>query len=241
MTQQFLSTAGVAGQQIEAVGPEGPVRMVLGAIGTSNVFAYTARNIVETNVASLAAFDVTTLHDGVSNVEGDIVCLAAQTSLPENGPYIVGAVTAGSAPLTRPTWWATGTTLPSGIEIKVGGEGTVFGNSQWVVMAQQTVVVDTDDPALYPRSLGNRLSLVNGLKAVSVPILTTSTSIMLTRRVPSTTDDTVEYQVPDESIVVGPIGTGQFSMQACLADGTTNAADNSELFYLILNQGVGGP
>lgn len=116
---------------------------------------YRARAVVTANVASLAAFaGVTggTPVDGVSCVQGDIVLLTAQTTASQNGPYVVGAVSSGTAALTRPLWWATASVQPSGFMISVGGEGTHFKNSTWKALtANRTFVVDTTDPQFYPQ------------------------------------------------------------------------------------------
>lgn len=118
---------------------------------------YRARSVVTANVPSLAAFvgvtgGSSTNSDGVLAVQGDIVLLTAQTTPAQNGPYVVGAVAAGTAALTRPTWWTTGTVQPSGTMVSVGGEGTHFKNSTWkACSANRTFVVDTTDPLFYPQ------------------------------------------------------------------------------------------
>lgn len=125
--------------------------------GDGQLAMYRARSVVTANVASLAAFvgvtgGSSTNSDGVLAVQGDIVLLTAQTTPAQNGPYIVGAVAAGTAALTRPTWWKTGSVQPSGTMVSVGGEGTHFKNSTWKAMsANRTFVVDTTDPQFYPQ------------------------------------------------------------------------------------------
>lgn len=119
------------------------------------ITVYRARSVVTANVASLAAFTGVTggsSVDGVLNVQGDIVLLTNQTTAAQNGPYVVGAVSAGTAALTRPLWWRTGSVQPSGVIVSVGGEGTHFKNSNWKALtANRTFVVDTTDPQFYPQ------------------------------------------------------------------------------------------
>jgi hypothetical protein len=112
---------------------------------------YKARAVVASNIASLAAFTVAG-NDGVTLIQGDIVLLVSQTTTSQNGPYVVGPVTTGSAALSRPVWWQTGTTQPGGQLITLSGEGTHWKNSTWkACVAASTLVVDTTDPAFYPQ------------------------------------------------------------------------------------------
>jgi len=248
MTLQLAMVYGATGQQIEAVGPEGPVKMVLGPSAAADASAFRARNVVETNVADLTAFDTTTLHDGVLNDQGDVVLLAAQTTLAENGPYVVGAVGGGgTAPLTRPTWWSAGATLFSGVSLTLSGEGDVFRNTQWASMLQGTsFVVDADDPTLYPRMLTGQVVLGSGVEApgtatISAPILSAKVGLSFVRVVANIPVflDTISYQpTVDNSpdITPGPIGTGNVVVSAIDASGAVAAADNSTLNYTIINQ-----
>lgn len=113
-----------------------------------------ARGMVDANVPALATFAVAGAgRDGITYVQGDIVVLNFQTTVAQNGPYVVGAVGGGTAPLTRPPWWAAGSTIPSDFNFNLGSEGTVYGG----LVLRTTVagkVVDTDDPVLLFRSVG---------------------------------------------------------------------------------------
>lgn len=112
---------------------------------------HTARGVVLSNVADLAAFTVSgSGRDGVTYVEDDIVLLAAQTTGAQSGPYVVGAVSAGAAPLTRPTWWTTGDVKAAGSSFNINA-GTVFAGSQWYATVAGAVTVGTTAPAFYPR------------------------------------------------------------------------------------------
>lgn len=94
--------------------------------------------------------------DGVTLVAGDVVLLPTDkaTAAKDAGPYVVtnpGAVGAKFV-LTRPDWYRTGSTQPSGQMLTVGGEGTLRAGSEWKAMvAASTFVVDTTDGQWYPR------------------------------------------------------------------------------------------
>lgn len=113
---------------------------------------HTARGVVTSNVSNLAAFTVSgSGRDGLTYVEGDIAFLAAQTTGAQGGPYVVGAVAAGVAPLTRPSWWAAASTQAMSSEFNINA-GTVFGGSKWFATVAGAITVDTTAPAFYPRT-----------------------------------------------------------------------------------------
>ena len=201
---------------------------------------FTARGIATVNVASLAAFTVAG-NDGITYVAGDIVFLAAQTAPAQNGPYVVGTVAVGVAPLTRPSWWATGAVLPSGISVAIGGEGTVYKNTVWQAMlAAKAFTVGTTDPVLYPRALSGTTALVLGTFTISAPILSAKTAIYLSRSVGNTPAASAGGYHPTtgnaDGITPGPIGTGQAVIEATIAAGTLNNADISTLHWTVINQ-----
>jgi hypothetical protein len=112
---------------------------------------HTARGVVLSNVADLAAFTVSgSGRDGVTYVEGNIVLLAAQTTGSQSGPYVVGEVAAGAAPLTRPAWWAASSIQAQSSEFNINA-GTVFGGSKWFATVAGAITVGTTAPAFYPR------------------------------------------------------------------------------------------
>ncbi len=209
---------------------------------TSSSGAFRARNIGSpaANVASLAAYTVAS-NDGVTNVAGDVIILAAQTTAAQNGPYVVGTVTAGAAPLTRPDWWAAAATLASGLVIEVGGEGTVYKNTSWKAMvAAATFVVDTTDPKLYPVRVGGQTALSSGTFTISVPVFSTKTTVTLNRvAIGGTVTSTIMY-VPTTSggatgITAGAAGTGAIVVTAQPASGAATV-DTSTINWTVNNQ-----
>ena len=235
---------GVAsGQVLVAVGmPSSYAANPLLAAAEGSGSTFRARNIAAAgNVASLAAFTVAG-NDGVTNVAGDVVILPDQTTAAQNGPYVVGVVAAGVAPLTRPSWWSTGAVFKSGITIAVGGEGTVFKNTAWKAMvAADSFTVGTDDPKLYPTRVSGKTALVAGTFTIStVPIFSANSAIHLERAVANTSTATTGGYHPTsggaDGITPGIRGTAAAIIQACVAAGTLNNADISTLHWTIDNQ-----
>ena len=211
----------------------------------SNTGSVHVRGVVDSNVANLAAFaGVTggTAVNGVTYVAGDIVLLVKQTTAAENGFYIVGAVSGGAAPLTRPSWWAHGATIPQGFVAEVGIEDTAYPGSTWKALcATATKVVDTDDPVFYPRVVKGVATLVLGVKALGSAAKlwvksTTATVFHVTRNTANTTTATTGgYAVPVSTRTAGVIGTAAATITAQAADGTTNTADVSTVDWSATN------
>jgi hypothetical protein len=212
------------------------------ALLASTVSAFRARNVAAAgNVASLAAFTVAG-NDGVTNVAGDIVVLLEQTTTAQNGPYVVGTVAAGAAPLTRPDWWATGSTLYSGTKIRLGGEGTVFKNADLrAFVAADSFVVGTTDPKLYPESVSGATALASGTFTIStVPIFGANSTVHLERKATGgTVTSTIGYHPTTggaTGITAGVRGTAAAIIEAAVAAGTINTADTSTLHWTVINQ-----
>lgn len=210
-------------------------------LGTSTT-TFRARNIATAgNVTSLAAFTVAG-NDGVTNVAGDVIILDTQTTAAQNGPYVVGAVATGTAPLTRPDWWASGSTVKTGLSIRIGGEGTVFKNTRWVAMlAADSFVVDTTDPKLYPDFVSGATQLTSGTFTIStVPVFSGNSNVILERKVASGSTLTVGGYHPTsagaDGVTTGVRGTAAVIVQACVGAGTINTADGSTLHWTITNQ-----
>ena len=123
-----------------------------GSSGTGPLFTSArVRGAVNQNIADKAAFPVAQTgggQEGITYVQGDLVLLMGQTAPAENGPYFVGAVVAGNAPLTRPAWWAPGSTIPEEFEFLVSMEGANFGGLTAAARCVAAKIVDTDDPVL---------------------------------------------------------------------------------------------
>jgi hypothetical protein len=203
--------------------------------------AFKARGAAYTN-HSLSAFTVATNTDGITYVAGDIVLLTAQTTAAENGPYVVGTV-ATTAPLTRPDWWPVGGAIQQGIVIDVGGEGTLFGGSQWKAMCAKSKVIGTHDPVLYPRVCKATVHLSSGTYALGSTeglfLYSTTTSIIQATRQTAggTLTNTTHYYCPSAASarVAGVSGVAVATVNASVAAGTINTADTSFMDVLVTN------
>lgn len=195
---------------------------------------YTARNVVTTNVADLAAFTVAG-NDGITNVAGDVVLLVNQTATEQNGPYVVGTVAAGLAPLTRPSWWRTGSVQLGGVSINVLA-GTAYGVSVWFSADVDTFIVGTDNPQLWPETLSASLVLVNGTVTTNaLPIRSAARlGLAIVRTTANTTALTVQYN--PTVITAGTIGSAVLTVEAQIAAGTINNVDVSTLRVTISNR-----
>lgn len=202
----------------------------VGAAGT--VSTLVAKNVVLTNVASLAAYTVSG-GDGNTNVAGDVVLLVGQTVAAQNGPYVVGTVTTGTAALTRLGSVPTGLTVADRSLNVVIQSGTIGAESTWGTTA--TGVVNTNDLGWFPRIITQPVTLVAGtLTVTNVPILSaTKTNYDITRITPVGTALTVAYN--PATITAGPIGTASLIINAQIAAGTINTADGSALILSVIN------
>lgn len=200
--------------------------------------AIKVRAVSTANVANLAAFNVSTSTDGVTLVAGDIVLLATQTTAAQNGPYVVGVVSVGVAPLTRPAWFAPGASIQSGFRLEVGGEGTVFKNSSWkAFVASSAFVVGTTDGKFYPLAVSGQNALVAGVLTIAtVPIFSIKTNVNIRRTAPVATNNTYEY-VMNGAPTPGVIGTGSITIWAATNVGALHAGDLSTINWTIFNQG----
>ena len=201
---------------------------------------HTVKAVCLVNVANLASYTVAasaTFNDNVAMVEGDTILLVGQTTATQNGPYVVGAVTTGHAPLTRPTWWRGGDTLPIGSQVRLSGLGDVFANTTWESMRATgtSFIVGTNDPEMYPLSLTGTATLTGGAVDVAAPIRSALSGVSIVRTTPTTATATIMYAVNGQP-TPGPGVTGTVHLFATVAAGTLNNADASVLTYTITNQ-----
>jgi hypothetical protein len=203
-----------------------------GGGGTVGAVAFKARNVVPRAITIASGLTLATANDGVTNVQGDVVLLWMQATAAQNGPYEVGAPVAGVAPLTRPSWWATGGEFISGQSIDVGGEGTVFKGTSWKAYAASGVI-DTNDPQFYPTKVTQQVNLGGGsptgtVNITNVPIRNAAQSNFLITQVTPTTATLTNGGYEPRSIT--PSATSpSVAIQACVAGGGINTADGSTL------------
>jgi len=197
-----------------------------------------ARNIVNGNIADLAAYTVASLaarNDATLNVEGDVVLLVGQTTASQNGLYVVGAVGGGTAPLTRhPAMPAASTLTSMTVEIAVG---TLYSTTRWFSTAVAPVI-GTTDPAFFPEHVTQTIALVAGTTTVTnVPVLSaTKSGFAITRQVANTSTSTTGGYVLNGAPTPGVLGTATFAVMAAVAAGTINNADISTVKITVTNR-----
>jgi len=225
--------AGTAGQVLSSAGAGNPPQWT-----TLTLDIPKARAVVTANVANLASFNVSTNTDGVTLVAGDVVLLVAQTTAAQNGPYVVGTVAAGVAPLTRPTWFSGGASVKTGFVVQIGGEGNTFKNTTWKAMlAADSFTVNTTDGQFYPLAVSGSAALSSGTATItSVPLRSTTSNVVLTRIGAGTGASSTIMYVLNAAPTAGPIGTATFTIRSALSTGAVNTSDTSTLRWTVINQ-----
>ncbi len=110
-------------------------------------------------ITTLAVGDTVFIPEGTTNL----------TAASDAGPYVIAALGATGAKwqLVRPSWWATGASIPTGA-IKIGPEGTFWFGTEWKSFAVKgSQVIDTSAPKLYPGRVAFQITLVAGTKTIS--------------------------------------------------------------------------
>ena len=203
--------------------------------------------------------------DGVTLAVGDTVFIPAGTThvtAKDSGPMVVTALGGTSAKyvLTRPAWFPTGNYFTSGTSLQIGGEGAVFGNTQWKIDAASGVI-DSVDPGFYVGRLTFQVTLASGTLALAAgqtpstfPLTTGATAICPTGILSPTTSGitavaamkggtvtgTVGYGIANASVTTtnvtaGYVGTAAFSVFALASSLTTQASDASTLNVTLTN------
>lgn len=204
--------------------------------------SFRARNVVNGNIANLAAYTVASnaaVNDATLNVAGDIVLLVAQTTPAQNGLYVVGTVAAGVAPLTRLASMASTLVFVTDAFNVAIGAGTIFAHTEWFNSAGGTI--GTNDPAFFPRKVTFSRGLTNGtFTFADIPILSaTKSNILISRTTANTSVATDGGYCPTvggaSGITPGALGTATVTIEACVLAGTINNADVSTLNVTVLN------
>lgn len=205
-----IFTANANNKAIAWIGPEGVamasalqasqganvrdrVRGVLTALGGTATFA----NGIMTGPANTAIGT----QDGVTTVAvGDVwMATKGMSGLPaaaQAGPWQFIALGSGSSQWVaiRPWWYQTATALPLEYELRVGPEGTSWGNNTWRAFAAPSGSppvmgnIDTADPLFRPR-------FTRGTQALSGGTATVSNLWIATGAVPTLVDTTAANAV----------------------------------------------
>ena len=204
--------------------------------------AYTGSGTGTLTASSAAAFGT---QDGVSTLAaGDLVLLPAGitniTAAKDAGPYVISVLGTGSVKwvLTRPDWWATGSTIPLGASIDVGGGGTLFSGTSWKSFVVTGKVVDTDDPLFYPRQVTQQITLLTGggnVAVTNVPIYSATRSQVVVSYAGSGTPNAATLGYQPGAITPGALNTATVTVQAVKAAMVAQATDTSVLNCTIFN------
>ena len=193
--------------------------------------------IAAQNGVTLVANDLVLLAGGATNEHSD----GGATAMVDSGPWIVTNVgSTGDAAgnyyqLTRPTWWAHGSVIPYGATISIGGEDTLFGGSTWHVYAAKGALVDANDPIMYPDGVGQQVTLVAGLKAITnVPLRSAAKTVVVPtlEAAGGSVDASAGYQ--PFIVTPGYLGTASVTVKA-VKGLTTNTNDTSTVNVRITN------
>jgi len=155
------------------------------------------------------------------------------------GPWEVLTLgdTTSSPTFMRPGWWQQGAAmLPSGLEIYVGSDGSLFGDTVWRNGNSTGAVIGTDDPRLFPRLVSQIGTLSTGaITVTNVPIAATKSSIRFERTaVGGTVTSTVQYN--QSALTPGALGTASATIQAQTSTGAVQTSDTSTGRIVIENQ-----
>jgi hypothetical protein len=218
------------------VSTAGSARMVATAIN-----AYGGSGTGVLTASSAALFGTI---DGIVPALNDIILvpegLTNLTAPQDAGPWQMTTVGTASVKwvLTRPDWWASGSTLPEGASVKIG-EGTLFAGTTWRSFAAKgSAVVDTNDPDLYPTSVTQQATLLTGTASVTitnVPVRSTSKSNVLVNYISgSAAVTTVGYA--SKVITNGYLNTASVTVYAMAAGMTAvGSGDVSVVNVTIVN------
>lgn len=227
--------------QSKAIGAGADFQYAADYVVVAALPAYTAASGVLTGNANGAI--TSAMADGVTPAVGDTFLLppgiaAAATDV---GLYVITAVGSGSAVFTavRATGWSVGQIIPVKAEILID-RGTVFAKTTWVnTLTGTTNTVGTASFTLYPRAVNLSVTLTasGNIAIASVPLLSaTGTNVIPVRKtVGGTVTSTIMYNMA-AALTPGALGTATTTVQASVAAGTANTADQSVLEVTILNQ-----
>lgn len=189
-------------------------------------------------------------NDQITYAANDIVLAIGENApagggVPErNGPWLVTTVVGGFGTLVRPSWWPHGATLQtSQIPIEVGAEGFFYSNTRFramgpqvaglVVAPENTFVVDTDDPGMYPEQMTRKITLTDGEFFLRVPTLNEESFFGVTDLDlrPATTTFYRAVIVPGDYWI-----SGGATIFAITAAGATDTDNQGDLIIGLLNQ-----
>lgn len=181
--------------------------------------------------------------DGVTPAIGQTFLLpnGIAAAAADAGLYVITAVGAAGALFVavRASAWQSATYIPNKAEVLIA-QGTVFALSTWVVTNTGTTnAVGVASFTFYPRTVVQSVTLGAGgnVAITNVPILSATKSSVLASKTASggTVTLTIRYETA-AAPTPGALGTATTTVQASVAAGTANTADQSVLTVTISNQ-----
>ncbi len=103
---------------------------------TINGFTIHGAEVV--SVANVTTLSGLPTIDGVTLAAGNVALLVGQTTGSQMGPWVVSA-----GAWTRPSWWASASSIPEGNYFLIDANGTTYKNTKWWVTNTGPIVVDT--------------------------------------------------------------------------------------------------
>lgn len=208
---------------------------------TTALPAYTNVNGVLTGNANGAI--TSTMADSVTPAVGDIFLLPTGIAgaAGDVGLYVITTVGSGSVKFVavQAPGFTTGTIIMPKTEVLVG-KGAAYLDTTWVnVTTGLTNAVGSTSFAFYPRIVNQQVTLSASGNAVvaNVPMPNTVQSgFSITRKtLGGTVTSTIMYNLA-AAPTAGALGTATFTVQASVAAGTANTADQSVLQVGVTNQ-----
>lgn len=181
--------------------------------------------------------------DGVTPAVGQTFLLppGIAAAAVDAGIYVITAVGAAGAVFTavRASSWQQGAFISDKAAINILG-GSVFGESTWVnTLSGTTNAVGVASFTLYPRTVIQSVTLGAGgnVAITNVPILSATKTLVVADKTASggTVTLTIRYETA-AAPTPGALGTATTTVQASVAAGTVNTADQSVLTVGIFNQ-----
>lgn len=198
-----------------------------------------------TNVLTESSNGAISAADGVTLAVGNVVFIQGGTTNltdpKDSGPWQVTSLGGASAKwvLTRPDWFSTGAVIPLGQVIDIGGEGAIWGGTQWKSFAASgSAVIGTNDPTFYVGRVTQKITLAASTFTISnVGIQSaTTTGIDCSSSVGGTPiAGTVGYG-PVAAATPGYIGTASVVIDALASGMAKNGTtDTSQVLVTIVN------
>lgn len=162
------------------------------------------------NTSNVNTANMNVVVDGVTLTQGQYLLLVGQTTVAQNGVYVVGTVTASFAPLTRAPDLDTSVVVPSPQYVEVQ-QGTSF-SGQWKTSNTGNLTVGTTSVVYYPKVVRGSANLAsNTVNVTTLWIQTGATFVAVATNLNATA------QV---STVTAGAGTGNIIIQGANAGGT---------------------